>query len=52
VPVYRRLGPVSIVDAEGNETRLAQGHFWEIAVAAVIAGVVLWALTRRFRVVV
>jgi hypothetical protein len=51
VPSYRRLGSVSIVDADGNETRLSQDRFWEIALAAVIAGVVLWALGRRSRVV-
>jgi hypothetical protein len=51
VPAYRRLGPVSIVDADGNEMRLPQDHLWEIAVVALIAGVVLWALARRSRVV-
>ena len=44
---YRRLGPVSIVDADGNEMRVPQDHFREIAVALVIAGLVIWALSRR-----
>jgi hypothetical protein len=47
----RRLGPVSIIDADGNETRLPQDHFREIAVVALLAGIVLWALARRSRVV-
>jgi hypothetical protein len=51
LPSYRRLGPVSVVDADGNETRLSHDRFWEIALAAVIAGVLLWALGRRSRVV-
>jgi hypothetical protein len=51
VPGYRRLGPVSIIDADGNETRLPQDHFREIAVVALLAGIVLWALARRSRVV-
>ena len=48
---YRRVGPVSIVDAEGNEIRLPQDHLREIAIALVIAGVVVWALARRPRVI-
>ncbi len=44
---YRRIGPVSIVDAEGNETRLAQDHFREITIVVVCIGVALWLLSRR-----
>jgi hypothetical protein len=51
ISAYRRLGPVSIVDADGNETRLPQDRFRQLAVALVIAGVVAWLLSRRPRVV-
>ncbi|MGH2762471.1 MAG: hypothetical protein ACRDL4_06530 [Thermoleophilaceae bacterium] len=44
---YRRLGPVSIVDAEGNETRLRQDHTREIALAVTMIALVVWALARR-----
>jgi hypothetical protein len=47
VSSYRRLGPVSVVDSEGNETRLPQDHFREIALALVVLGAVVWALSRR-----
>src|SRR5947209_897921 len=47
VSTYRRMGPVSIVDAEGNETRLPQDHFREIAIALVVIGVAAWLLSRR-----
>lgn len=50
VASYRRLGSVSIVDAEGNETRLPQDHAREMIVAALVAGFLLWALARRPRV--
>ena len=50
LPAYRRLGPVSIVDADGNETRLSHDRFWGIALAVVIAGALFWALARRPRV--
>ncbi len=46
---YRRLGPVSIVDADGNETRLGQDRFRELAVATVVIGVLIWAISRRTR---
>lgn len=44
---HRRLGPVSIVDAEGNETRLRQDHTREIVLAVAVIGLVVWALSRR-----
>lgn len=50
INAYRRLGPVSVVDAAGNETRLPQDQFRELAVVLVIAGIVVWLLSRRPRV--
>jgi hypothetical protein len=44
---YRRLGPVSIVDADGNETRLGRDRTRDIVIAAAILGVIVWALARR-----
>jgi hypothetical protein len=44
---YRRLGPVSIVDSEGNETRLAENGLRDIVVVLIIAGVVAWLLSHR-----
>jgi hypothetical protein len=44
---YRRLGPVSIVDADGNETRFRRDHTRDIALAVVVIGLVMWALGRR-----
>ena len=43
---YARLGPVSIVDAEGNETRLPQDRTREMVAVAVIVGVVVWIAVR------
>ncbi len=47
VAMYRRTGPVTIVDAEGNETRLSQDHLRETAIALLVIGVVAWLLSRR-----
>jgi L-lactate utilization protein LutB len=47
VSAYRRLGPVSIVDSEGNEIRLPQDHLREVLVAVVAIGVFLWLVSRR-----
>ncbi len=44
---YRRLGPVTIVDADGNETRLTQDRTLELLAAAVAVGVLLWAFSRN-----
>ena len=44
---YRSLGPVSIVEADGNETRLSQDRSREIMLAAIVIGLVVWALGRR-----
>lgn len=50
VGTYRRLGPVSIVDSEGNETRLPQDHSREIVLALVIIGLLALLASRRPRV--
>jgi hypothetical protein len=47
VPAYRRLGPVSIVDADGNETRLGRERTRDFVLAVAIAGLLIWALSRR-----
>lgn len=47
IGTYHRLGPVSIIDAEGNETRLPQDHLRGLGVVLLIAGLVAWALSRR-----
>lgn len=44
---YRRLGPVSVVDADGNEIRLPRDHTRELALAVVLVGLVVWAVSRR-----
>jgi hypothetical protein len=47
ITAYRRIGPVSIVDAEENETRLPPDHSREIAIAILFIGVAVWLLARR-----
>jgi hypothetical protein len=47
VRAYRGLGPVSIVDADGNETRLGRERTRDFVVAAAIVGLLIWALSRR-----
>lgn len=47
---YRRLGPVSIVDADGNQTQMSKATGREMIVLALIAGAALWILARRPRV--
>jgi hypothetical protein len=42
---YRRLGRVSVVDADGNQTVLTKDHSKEIIVALLIGGVI-WFLLR------
>jgi hypothetical protein len=46
---YRRLGPVSVVDSDGNETRLPQDHTRELVIAGVLIALVVWAVARRPR---
>ena len=46
---YRRLGPVSVVDSDGNETRLPQDHTRELVLAGVVIALVVWAVARRPR---
>ena len=48
---YKRLGPVSIVDADGNETRLPQDRTREFLIAAAAVGLILFVVrgTRRYR---
>lgn len=48
---YRRLGPVSVVDGEGNEIRLPRDHSREVAIALGLIGLAVWVLARRRRVV-
>lgn len=43
---YRRLGPVSVVDADGDENLRSQDHSRDIVIALIVAGVI-WALIRR-----
>lgn len=50
VGAYRRVGPVSIIDSEGNETRLSQDYSREIVIALVIIVVVALLASRRPRV--
>jgi hypothetical protein len=47
VKSYARLGPVSIVDADGNETRLPQDRMREIVLIALLLGVAAWIAARR-----
>ncbi len=47
IAAYRRLGPVSVVDADGNEIRLPQDRTLEIVLGVVAVGVLAWALSRR-----
>ncbi len=47
---YRRLGPVSIVDADGNETRLGQDRMREMFLLVAAVGVLLWVASRRVAV--
>ncbi len=44
---YRRLGPVSIIDSNGNETRLSQDRTIEFWIATIAIGAIVWALARR-----
>lgn len=46
---YRRLGPVTIVDADGNQTIVPKATSREMIVLALIAGAALWMLARRPR---
>jgi hypothetical protein len=46
VPAYRRLGPVTIVDSDGNETRLGQDRTREMLAAAALFGILVWAAAR------
>lgn len=46
---YQRSGPVSVVDVDGNETRLPQDRSREVLVAAVLAGLLVWIAPRRTR---
>lgn len=46
VKSYSRLGPVSIVDADGNETRLPQDHTRELVLLALVLGVAVWIAAR------
>src|SRR3954452_17550450 len=46
VKSYMRLGPVSIVDGDGNETRLPQDHTREFVLLALIVGVAVWIAAR------
>ena len=43
---YRRLGPVSIVDADGNETRLPRDRTREFLLGAALVGVLVWIAGR------
>jgi hypothetical protein len=43
---YRRLGPVSIVDAEGNETRLPRDRTREFLLGAALVGILAWIAGR------
>ena len=43
---YRRLGPVSIVDADGNEIRLARDRTREMIIGAALVGLVAWIASR------
>lgn len=44
---YRKVGPVSVVDADGNETRLPMYRTSEIVAGLVVLGLLVWALIRR-----
>jgi hypothetical protein len=45
---YRKTGPVTIVDAEGNQVRLERDHSArQLVLVAVVAGMIAWALARR-----
>jgi hypothetical protein len=44
---YRRLGPVAIVDADGNEVRLTRDRTVEIVLAIVAVGIAVVFLARR-----
>jgi hypothetical protein len=43
---YRRLGQVSVVDADGDENLRSQDHSRDILIALIVAGVI-WVLIRR-----
>jgi hypothetical protein len=47
---YRRIGPVSIVDAEGNEVRLPTDRTREVVLVAALIGIAIWVFARRPRV--
>jgi hypothetical protein len=44
---YRRRGPVSVVDADGNETRLPMSRASDVIVGLAILGLIVWAVVRR-----
>jgi hypothetical protein len=44
---YRWLAPVSIIDADGNETRLGHERTRDVVIAAAIIGLIIWAVARR-----
>jgi hypothetical protein len=47
---YRKTGPVTIVDADGNETRLGRGKPGvEIILWIIVGAAVAWALRRSPR---
>ena len=43
---YRRLGPVSILDADGNETRLPRDRTREFLLGAALLGILVWIAGR------
>jgi hypothetical protein len=49
VKSYARIGPVSIIDADGNETRLPQDHTRELVLIVLVVSVAVWVAARRPR---
>jgi hypothetical protein len=38
---------VSIIDADGNETRVGRERTRDVVIAAAVVGLIVWALARR-----
>src|SRR3954452_15459390 len=45
---YRKTGPVTIVDGDGNQVRLGRDHWTrDLIIVGTVVGVITWAITRR-----